>query len=75
MTLDFSDPLTYTHMLADAPAQMYAVLFVPGNPQNLVFSPRKEPGLKLYARKVLIQEFETDLLPQYLNFVQGVVGF
>ena len=73
LTLDFSDPLTYTHMVADAPAQMYAVLFVPGNPQNLVFSPRKEPGLKLYARKVLIQEFETDLLPQYLNFVQGVV--
>ena len=73
MTLDFSDPLTYTHMVTDAPAQMYAVLFVPGNPQNLVFSPRKEPGLKLYARKVLIQEFDTDLLPQYLNFIQGVV--
>lgn len=73
LTLDFSDPLTYTHMVADAPAQMYAVLFVPANPQNLVFSPRKEPGLKLYARKVLIQEFDTDLLPQYLNFIQGVV--
>ena len=73
LTLDFSDPLTTTHMVTDAPAQMYAVLFVPGNPQNLVFSPRKEPGLKLYARKVLIQEFDTDLLPQYLNFVQGVV--
>ncbi|MBG0786035.1 MAG: molecular chaperone HtpG [Anaerolineaceae bacterium] len=73
LTLDFSDPLTYTHMVTDAPAQMYAVLFVPGNPQNLVFSPRKEPGLKLYARKVLIQEFDTDLLPQYLNFIQGVV--
>lgn len=73
LTLDFGDPLTYTHMIADAPAQMYAVLFVPGNPQNLVFSPRKEPGLKLYARKVLIREFDTDLLPQYLNFIQGVV--
>ncbi len=73
MTLDFSDPLTYAHMVTDAPAQMYAVLFVPEDPQNLVFSPRKEPGLKLYARKVLIQEFDTDLLPQYLNFIQGVV--
>jgi molecular chaperone HtpG len=73
LTLDFGDPLTYTHMVADAPAQMYAVLFVPGDPQNLVFSPRKEPGLKLYARKVLIREFDTDLLPQYLNFIQGVV--
>lgn len=73
LTLDFSDPLAHEHMVVDAPAQMYAVLFVPQNPQNLVFSPRKEPGLKLYAKKVMIQEFCTDLLPQYFNFVQGVV--
>jgi molecular chaperone HtpG len=73
LTLDFNDPLAYEHMAVDAPAQMYAVLFLPENPQNLVFSPRKEPGLKLYAKKVLIQEFCTDLLPQYLPFIEGVV--
>ncbi len=73
LTLDFSDPLVHTHMVADAPAQMYAVLYVPEDPQRLVFSPRKDPGLKLYAKKVLIQEFNTTLLPQYLNFIQGVV--
>jgi molecular chaperone HtpG len=72
-TLDFSEPLVHTHMVVDAPAQMYAVLYVPEDPQRLVFSPRKEPGLKLYAKKVLIQEFCTDLLPQYLNFIEGVV--
>ena len=73
LTLDFTDPLAYEHMVVDAPAQMYALLFVPKDPKNLVFSPRKEPGLKLFAKKVLIQEFSTDLLPQYLNFVDGVV--
>ncbi len=73
LTLDFSDPLVHTHMVADAPAQMYAVLYVPEDPQRLVFSPRKDPGLKLFAKKVLIQEFNTTLLPQYLNFIQGVV--
>ena len=73
LTLDFTDPRTHAHMVTDAPAQMYAILYVPQDPQNLVFSPRKEPGLKLYARKVLIQEFCNDLLPPYLNFVQGVV--
>lgn len=73
LTLDFTDPLAYEHMVVDAPAQMYALLFVPKDPKNLVFSPRKEPGLKLYARKVLIQEFCTDLLPQYLSFIDGVV--
>ena len=73
LTLDFTDPLAHTHMVVDAPAQMYALLFVPKDPQNLVFSPRKEPGLKLFARKVLIQEFCTVLLPQYLHFIDGVV--
>ncbi len=73
LTLDFTNPLTQTHMMVDAPAQMYALLFIPSDPQNLVFSPRKEPGLKLYARKVLIDEFCTSLLPEYLNFVEGVV--
>jgi molecular chaperone HtpG len=73
LTLDFTDPLAHTHMVVDAPAQMYALLFVPKDPRNLVFSPRKEPGLKLFARKVLIQEFSTELLPQYLNFIDGVV--
>jgi len=73
LTLDFTDPLTHAHMVVDAPAQMYALLFVPKDPKNLVFSPRKEPGLKLYARKVMIQEFSTDLLPQYLSFIDGVV--
>ena len=73
LTLDFTDPLAHAHMVVDAPAQLYALLFVPQDPRNLVFSPRKEPGLKLYARKVLIQEFCTDLLPPYLNFIQGAV--
>ncbi|NLN71010.1 MAG: molecular chaperone HtpG [Chloroflexi bacterium] len=73
LTLDFNDPLTHAHMAVDAPVQMYALLYVPADPHNLVFSPRKEPGLKLYARKVLIQDFCTDLLPPYFGFVQGVV--
>ena len=73
LTLDLKGPLDHGHMVVDAPVQLYALLFVPQDPQNLVFSPRKEPGLKLYAHKVLIQEFCTDLLPPYLNFLQGVV--
>jgi molecular chaperone HtpG len=38
-----------------------------------MFSLRKEDGLKLYARKVLIQEYTKDLLPEYFRFVHGVV--
>ncbi len=72
-TLDFAAPLAHIHMSADAPLQFYALLFVPASAERNIFSARKEPGLKLYARKVLIQEYCTDLLPEYLNFVHGVV--
>ena len=73
LTLDYEPPLVHTHMVVDAPAQMYAILYVPAKSERNLFSPRKEPGLKLYARKVLIQEYNKDLLPEYLGFVEGVV--
>jgi molecular chaperone HtpG len=73
LTLDFSPPLTHVHMVVDAPVQMYALLYIPSNPERGIFALRREEGLKLYARKVLIQEYNRDLLPEYLNFVQGVV--
>jgi molecular chaperone HtpG len=73
LTLDPEPPLTSSHMSVDAPAQMYAILYVPSNPEGFMFSPRREPGLKLYSRKILIQDFCKDLFPDYYNFVQGVV--
>jgi molecular chaperone HtpG len=73
MTLDFEAPLLRVHMNTDSPVQIYALLFVPAKAEPGMFSLRKEPGLKLYSRKVLIQEYSKDLLPQYLRFVQGVV--
>jgi HSP90 family molecular chaperone len=72
-TLDFEEPLAHIHMSVDAPVQMYALLFIPTSPERNIFSLRKEEGLKLYARKILIQEYNKDLLPEYLGFVQGVV--
>jgi molecular chaperone HtpG len=73
LTLDFNQPLHRVHMRADVPMQFYALLYVPSSREPNMFSPRKEPGLKLYARKVLIQEYSKDLLPDYLQFIQGVV--
>lgn len=73
MTMDFGGALHHIHMRADVPMQFYTVLFVPSTSEQNMFSPRKEPGLKLYARKVLIEEYNKDLLPDYLQFMQGVV--
>ncbi len=73
LTLDFDPPLTHAHLNTDAPVQIYALLFVPSKAERGMFSLRKDHGLKLYSRKVLIQEYAKDLLPNYLRFVEGVV--
>lgn len=73
LTLDFEAPIIHTHMIVEAPIQMYAVLYAPSRLNRGMFSLRKQDGLKLYAYKVLIQEYCNDLLPEYFRFIQGVV--
>jgi HSP90 family molecular chaperone len=72
-TLDFEDPLMHIHMVTDAPVQLYALLFIPSKMERGLFALRREDGLKLYSRNILIDESNKDLLPEYLRFVQGVV--
>ncbi|NPV86086.1 MAG: molecular chaperone HtpG [Anaerolineae bacterium] len=72
-TLDIEPPIAYTHLSVDAPVQLYAVLYIPASAERSLFSLRREDGLELFARKILIQEYCKDLLPEFLRFVQGVV--
>lgn len=72
-TMDFEKPLAKQHLSIDAPFQMYALLYVPSKPERTMFALRQEDGLQLYARKVLIQDYCTDLLPRYYRFIQGVI--
>ena len=73
LTLDFEAPLRHIHFVADVPVDVHAVLFIPAKRERGMFSLRKDDGLKLYSRKILIQEYFKDLLPPYFRFVQGVV--
>ncbi len=73
-TLDFQEPLLKLHLAIDAPVQLYALLYIPSGVERNPFGLRKEEGLKLYARKVLIQEYAKEILPAaFLHFVDGVV--
>lgn len=73
LTLDFEKPLATVHVSIDAPLQLHAVLFIPARQEKGPLSLRQDYGLKLYSRKVLIQEYNKDLLPKYFRFVEGVV--
>ncbi len=73
MTMDFEPPVAAIHFAADAPVNVRAMLFIPAKREPGILAARKEPGVMLYSHNVLIQEYCTDLLPDWLNFVDGVV--
>ena len=72
-TLDYEGDISHMHIVIDAPVQLYALLFIPSSPMRNVFSPRKQDGLQLFARKVLIQDYCQELLPPAFRFIQGIV--
>lgn len=72
-TLDWDEPITRIHFVTDAPVQLYALLYFPAKAERGALALRKDDGLKLYSRNILIDEYNKDLLPDYLRFVQGVV--
>jgi len=73
LTLELEPPLDRIHFVADAPLMIFALLFLPAKPDRGLFTLRDQDGLKLYSRKILIEDYAKDLLPPYFRFVQGVV--
>jgi heat shock protein beta len=71
---DASSAATWIHFKAEGEVEFKSILYVPDSAMNLYddYNNRKA-GIRLYVRKVLIQEDFEDLLPRYLNFLKGVV--
>ncbi len=73
LTYDQKAPLDTLHLSVDAPVQFNALLFVPDTTQDYFGTFRDHWGLDLYARRVLIQRENKELIPEYLGFLRGVV--
>lgn len=73
LTFDDRPPLLHVHISADSPVNVRGILFVPAQRERSSLRLRPEYGLRLYSRKILIQEHNKELLPEYLRFVEGVV--
>src|SRR5215211_3543527 len=73
LTMDFEAPLLHVHLSTDVPVDLHTILFVPSKRERGLIERRVEGKIKLYSRKVLIQEEAKDLLPSYYRFVEGVV--
>jgi len=73
LTMDFEAPLTHVHIASDVPVEVRSILYVPKRADTGMVRMRTDYGLKLYSRKILIQEHNKEMLPEYLRFVEGVV--
>ena len=73
LTYDSEEPMGIIHKSVDAPIQFHSLLFIPKKNFDFFGMNREDYGLDLYVRRVLIQHKNKDLLPEYLNFVKGVV--
>lgn len=73
LTYDPGEPTLHVHLSTDAPIDLHAILFVPSARERGLLDRRIEGKIKLYSRKVLIQEEAKDLLPPHFRFVEGVV--
>ena len=70
---DWTDPARTFSLHAEGTLEYDALLFVPGKAPFDLYSRDYEKGLELYSSNVLIMEKCADLLPDYFNFVRGVV--
>ena len=70
----FGEARTWIHFKAEGEVEFKSILYVPTEAGGLYddYNNRKA-GIRLYVRKVLIQEDFEELLPKYLNFIKGVV--
>jgi len=72
---DHDDPGSYAHFSAEGEIEFRSILFLPKKaPHDMLDNYwTKKSEVKLYVRRVLVNDQIDDLLPRYLNFVRGVV--